>query len=709
MSGESDMMLTSEEKTDKTNTIGTGGSDESPLTSNKTSLAAQKNSLQEPLLSTNNKKISPAEKPQTKKKTSKKDRRLRGRIAKLAQSIHPLDKTGFFGAIFFSWVKPFLWIGNRSSFSQEMHPRVPKRDSVVRNESKLFEIYKQKGSIGKSIISLFFWNILKNFFLMGFAQLFLCMMSIFMYLIIITNASTTLNRDEKNSFYIYYFGGLLLSQIVGAFIYNYIACDLSRLSVRLKSSVIFAIYKKLMKISVLNPSEHTEGNILNYINVDAQKLEDAITKLNLLFESIWLVIFGFSLCIFLVSYNIAACVIVFFSLTFVSMCFYKLIFKYEVRFMIAKDKRTQLLKNVINNVKYIKTRVWENFYHSKIYISRNLELKAMSKSNFVFVIIVTLAWVNPTISYLSTFVSMLYFGFTFNPAKILAFMRIFTSILKGMGNIPNVIQFFIELNVSLKRLNTYLDAAEVNSSYCEKMPSTGDEVFAIEMEIGNFYWNKMDEKFMKKRRERSRKRHVKIRKYNKVDFHQDDQLAMGGGNKSVRTVSVMKSTATGFTGNTGSTFRSKLSAAPTLTQSLLSEHGKEKVGFQIMDVEMLIPKGELVMIFGDIGSGKSSIIYSLLSEMNAKYADPQPKLKIYGDVLMVSQNPWLLNMSIIDNIILDLPYDQEKFERAIKLSALDSDIDMFDEGAERVLTDGASNLSGGQRTRVVLARAIYQE
>lgn len=588
-----------------------------------------------------------------------------------------------------------------------MHPAVPKRDSVVKNESKLFEIYKRKGSIGKSIISLFFWSIFKNFVLMGFAQLFLCAMSVFMYLIIVTNTDDSISRDDKNDRYLYFFGGLLLSQVFGSFLYNYIACDLSRLSVRLKSGVIFAIYKKLMKISVLNPSEHTEGNILNYINVDAQKLEDAITKLNLLFESFWLIIFGFTLCIYLVSYNIATCVIVFFSLTFVTMCFYKLIFKYEVKFMVAKDKRTQLLKNVISNVKYIKTRVWENFYHSKIFISRNLELKAMSQSNFVFLIIVTLAWLNPTVSYLSTFVSMLYFGFKFDPAKILAFMRIFTSILKGMGNIPNVVQFFIELNVSLTRLNTYLDAAEVNSIYCERMPSTGEEVFAIEMDLGNFYWNKMDEKFMKKRRERSRKRHVKIRKFNKHDFANDDKLIMG--NKSVRTVSVMRSTASGFTGVTGSTMRSKISAAPTLTKSLLSEHGKEKVGFQIMDIEMLIPRGELVMIFGDIGSGKSSILYALLNEMNPKYSDPLPRLKIHGEMMYVSQNPWLLNMSVIDNIILDLPYDEDRFQRAIKLSALDSDIAMFEEGAERIVTDGASNLSGGQRTRVVLARAIYQE
>lgn len=667
--------------------------------SNLTGTQSQ-NPLNEPLIEQENDLV-------RKKKSgvlSRKERRLKGRVSKLSQGNHPLDKTGTIGALFYSWVNPFLWIGNRTSFSQDMHPDIPKRDSVERNESQLFEIYRRKGSIGSSIASLFFWNLVKNFILMGVAQFSYCMMSVCMYFIIMTNQDQTYTRNEKNELYLYLFGGLLASQVIGSFFFNYITCDLSRLSVRLKSGVIFAIYKKLLKISVLNPSEHTEGNILNYINVDAQKLEDAITKLNLLFESFWLVVFGFTICVYIVSFNIVACVIVFFSLTFLSMCLYKLIFKYEVRFMIAKDKRTQLLKNVINNVKYIKTRVWENFYHSKIYISRNIELKAMSMSNIVFTLIVTLAWINPTISYLSTFISMLYFDYHFETAKILAYMRIFTSILRGMGNIPNVVQFFIELHVSLKRLNTYFDSQEINSSYLIRADDTDQNPFAIEMDLGNFYWNKMDEDIMKRRRQRSRKRRLKIRKFKKLNFQDDANLIME--NKSVRTVSVMKSTLSTMTGYTNT---SKVSAAPTLRGSLLSEEGGDKIGFQIMDMEMMIPKGELVMIFGEIGSGKSSIFYSILNEMNAKYVDPLPKLKTVGDILFVSQNPWLLNMSIIDNVILDLPYDEERFQKAVKLSALDSDIRLFEEGAERVLTDGASNLSGGQRTRVALARAFYQQ
>lgn len=76
-----------------------------------------------------------------------------------------------------------------------------------------------------------------------------------------------------------------------------------------------------------------------------------------------------------------------------------------------------------------------------------------------------------------------------------------------------------------------------------------------------------------------------------------------------------------------------------------------------MDMDMLIPKGELVMIVGEIGSGKSSLFQAIMNEMNLKFQNPRPSLKINGELFYVSQNPWLLNMTIKDNIILDKPFD----------------------------------------------------
>lgn len=56
----------------------------------------------------------------------------------------------------------------------------------------------------------------------------------------------------------------------------------------------------------------------------------------------------------------------------------------------------------------------------------------------------------------------------------------------------------------------------------------------------------------------------------------------------------------------------------------MSGSANEKLGFQLMDIDMLIPKGELLMIVGEIGSGKSSMFQAVLNEMNMKFQNPKP-------------------------------------------------------------------------------------
>jgi ABC-type transport system involved in cytochrome bd biosynthesis fused ATPase/permease subunit len=131
--------------------------------------------------------------------------------------------------------------------------------------------------------------------------------------------------------------------------------------------------------------------------------------------------------------------------------------------------------------------------------------------------------------------------------------------------------------------------------------------------------------------------------------------------------------------------------------------------FELKEIEFAIPKGQLTIIFGKSGSGKSSLLYALLGEMNHKYEEPLPKLKINGQVGFMSQKPWLMAKTIKENIVMDLPFDQERFDHAVKYAALEDDLNLFAERENRILQENGENVSGGQRTRIELARMIYQK
>lgn len=205
-----------------------------------------------------------------KPKKTRKQIRLEKDIDRLRTQPHPLQKSGLIGSLFYLWVGPFLSIGNRTSIQQNMMPTVPKRDRVEANEGNIKAAFALKGGIGRAIIHLHFWTFFKAAFLMGLAQACFCSLALVLYFLIEDVATShTEGWDEqkkKNSFFLWY-GILTGTQFFGAVFINYVTMDLSRLGVRLKNTLIFAVFKKTLGISVLNPGLHTEGKIVNYVQV----------------------------------------------------------------------------------------------------------------------------------------------------------------------------------------------------------------------------------------------------------------------------------------------------------------------------------------------------------------------------------------------------------------------------------------------------------
>ena len=89
-------------------------------------------------------------------------------------------------------------------------------------------------------------------------------------------------------------------------------------------------------------------------------------------------------------------------------------------------------------------------------------------------------------------------------------------------------------------------------------------------------------------------------------------------------------------------------------------------------------RGKFTAVIGKIGSGKSSILYSILGEMMiGDYA--RTKVHVNGSVGYLGQNPWIFNGTVKENILLDKEFNKETFEFAIKYSALEDDIKAWED------------------------------
>lgn len=87
----------------------------------------------------------------------------------------------------------------------------------------------------------------------------------------------------------------------------------------------------------------------------------------------------------------------------------------------------------------------------------------------------------------------------------------------------------------------------------------------------------------------------------------------------------------------------------------------------------------------------------------------QPELFLNGEVCFVPQKPWIFNGSVKDNILFTAPYDENKFLDVIKFSCLERDLEILSDGINTMIGEKGVNLSGGQKARINLARALYSE
>lgn len=111
------------------------------------------------------------------------------------------------------------------------------------------------------------------------------------------------------------------------------------------------------------------------------------------------------------------------------------------------------------------------------------------------------------------------------------------------------------------------------------------------------------------------------------------------------------------------------------------------------------------MIVGPVGSGKSSLLQAILSELGME----QGSINVNGNVSYASQESWLFGGSIRQNILFGETWDFNRYDRVIKACALERDFTILPKGDNTIIGAGGSGLSGGQKARINLARAVYRK
>lgn len=123
------------------------------------------------------------------------------------------------------------------------------------------------------------------------------------------------------------------------------------------------------------------------------------------------------------------------------------------------------------------------------------------------------------------------------------------------------------------------------------------------------------------------------------------------------------------------------------------------------DISFDVEPGKLTVIIGPVGSGKSAILLSLLKELPATSGSTS----VNGSLIYASQEAWIFSGSVRENILFGKEFDLKRYNKVVKVAALEDDFKQFADGDKMIIDDRGVSLSGGQRARISLARALYTD
>ena len=122
------------------------------------------------------------------------------------------------------------------------------------------------------------------------------------------------------------------------------------------------------------------------------------------------------------------------------------------------------------------------------------------------------------------------------------------------------------------------------------------------------------------------------------------------------------------------------------------------------NINFSIKPRELIIVIGSVGSGKTALFLGILKELCIL----DGSIAKHGDIAYVSEEPWIISGTIKENILMGADYKEDWYNKVIKSCSLERDFDLFKEYRDETMVgDRGITLSGGQKARISLARAVY--
>ena len=391
---------------------------------------------------------------------------------------------------------------------------------------------------------------------------------------------------------------------------------------RVKSSLTAMIYSKSMKLSNEGKAAKTTGDIVNYMAVDTQRLQD-LTQYG---QMLWSAPFQIVLCMLslyqLLGISMLAGVAAMILMIPINGIIARVMKNLQKKQMKNKDARTRLVTEILNNMKSIKLYAWSQAFMTKLNFVRNeQELKTLRKIG-ASQALANFTWsTTPFLVSCSTFtVFVLITNKPLTTEIVFPALTLFNLLGFPLAMLPMVITSIIEASVAVSRLTSFFAAEELQPDAVLRRDGArniGDET--VRLRDATFTWDRNE-----------------------------------------------------------------------------SRNCLEGIDF-------VARKGDLSCVVGRVGSGKTSLLEAVLGDI----WKIRGEVTVHGAIAYVPQQPWVMNASVRENIVFGHRWDPGFYEKTINACALAEDLKTLPDGDQTEVGERGISLSGGQKARLTLARAVY--
>ncbi|XP_076228088.1 sulfonylurea receptor isoform X2 [Nomia melanderi] len=351
------------------------------------------------------------------------------------------------------------------------------------------------------------------------------------------------------------------------------------------------------------------------------------------------------------------------------------------------DARLRLVNEVLQGMKLVKLRAWEDIFEKKIRGTRNEELKMLDKDSFYWTLINFLSHASSVLTTLFTFGAYYWLeDRSLEAGNVFASLALFSQLTVPLLIFPVMMPIIINAMVSTTRMEDFLQLPEMVNVLPDPSDGRSDNIDNTSSRT-----NSMDENTAA-----STKVHSAATFGSLDNIEEDEEDGQSCGFREYNP-DIGSSTDTVF---------EKDPVIPVLRmESCVFSWGSEEGQLSIR--ELSFPSGQLTMIVGKTGSGKTSLLLGMLGEIQRTSGTVE---WIKGSrITYVAQRPWLLNATLRDNVLFGSAYKPRRYRSVLKACALLPDVEILPGHDFTRIGEKGINLSGGQKQRVAIARAIYSD